>query len=71
MISGMCFHIGAQTLGQFMKKKFLTLMVPYYVFSIISIAIYQVVGNEVETIVGGGVRTLPDSRYVWNVVGKW
>ena len=70
MISGMCFHLGAQTFGQFMKKKFLTLMVPYYVFSIISIAIYQVVGNEVEPIVGG-VRTFPDSRYVWNVVGKW
>ena len=53
MISGMCFRVENQTFGQFVKKKFLLLMVPYYTFAVISIAIYQVVGNEVELFVGG------------------
>ena len=70
VISGMCFRIGDKSFGQFLKKKFFSLMVPYYIFATISIVIYQVVGSEVESVIGGGYA-FSDSRCAWNVVGEW
>ena len=53
MISGMVF-LPKGDFWPFVKKKFIRLMLPYYAVSLVSIAIYAVLGGAAENAVGGG-----------------
>lgn len=53
MISGMVVTYHKNGFAAFIRKRFVRLMIPYYCFSLISIALYSVVGNAAEKAVGG------------------
>lgn len=54
MTSGIVFHRGRKRFVEFVKNKFLTLMIPYYCFAVISIALYAVLGDMMEASLDGG-----------------
>ena len=59
LTSGIVFHVGQKKFGTFLKEKFRALMIPYYCFALISIALYAILGSKMEKTVGGGGRRIP------------
>lgn len=53
------FHVGQKKFGTFLKEKFRALMIPYYCFALISIALYAILGSKMEKTVGGGYDVSP------------
>ena len=54
LTSGIVFHVGQKKFGTFLKEKFRALMIPYYCFALISIALYAILGSKMEKTVEGG-----------------
>lgn len=54
LTSGIVFHVGRKKFGTFLKEKFRALMIPYYCFALISIALYAILGSKMEKTVEGG-----------------
>lgn len=63
MISGMVITYRKGGFAAFVKKRFIRLMIPYYCFSCISIAVYTVVGDRAESAVGGVLRSFSTLDY--------
>lgn len=59
LTSGIVFHVGQKKFGTFLKEKFRALMIPYYCFALISIALYAILGSKMEKTVGGGYDVSP------------
>lgn len=56
-ISGYLYSNSDGTFSSFLTKKIKTLMVPYYVFSLLSIAIFSLLGNVASSGLGIGVKS--------------
>ena len=65
LTSGIVFHVGQKKFGTFLKEKFRALMIPYYCFALISIALYAILGSKMEKTVGGGY----DVSHLQSVIG--
>lgn len=59
LTSGIVFHVGQKKFGTFLKEKIRALMIPYYCFALISIALYAILGSKMEKTVGGGYNVSP------------
>ena len=59
LTSGVVFHVGQKKFDTFLKEKFRALMIPYYCFALISIALYAILGSKMEKTVGGGYDVSP------------
>lgn len=59
LTSGIVFHVGQKKFGTFLKEKIRALMIPYYCFALISIALYAILGSKMEKTVGGGYDVSP------------
>lgn len=59
LTSGIVFHVRQKKFGTFLKEKFRALMIPYYCFALISIALYAILGSKMEKTVGGGYDVSP------------
>ena len=59
LTSGVVFHVGQKKFDTFLKEKFRALMIPYYCFALISIALYAILGSKIEKTVGGGYDVSP------------
>lgn len=59
LTSGIVFHVGQKKFGTFLKEKFRALMISYYCFALISIALYAILGSKMEKTVGGGYDVSP------------
>ena len=58
LTSGIVFHVGQKKFGTFLKEKFRALMIPYYCFALISIALYAILGKW-KKLSGGGYDVSP------------
>ena len=54
MVSGIVFSRGIKSFGQYLSDKFRRLMIPYYAFALVSILLYEIMGNWMEDAVDGG-----------------
>lgn len=54
MVSGIVFSRGSNAFGKYLSDKFRRLMIPYYAFALVSILLYEIMGNWVEDAVDGG-----------------
>lgn len=59
LTSGIVFHVGQKKFGTFLKEKIRALMIPYYCFALISIALYAILGSKMEKLSGGGYNVSP------------
>ncbi len=63
VISGMTNHIKEETLKDYAKKKFIHIMIPYFIWGIISIVIYQLIGARFD-----GEQALPLSKSIFGLL---
>lgn len=53
------------------KEKFHTIMIPYYCVSLISIAVYSVLGSYVAQVLGKSLEEFADNSLKLNIVGMF
>lgn len=54
MVSGIVFSRSIKPFGKYLFDKFMRLMIPYYVFALVSIFLYEIMGSWMEDAVDGG-----------------
>ena len=56
---------------QCIKEKFHTIMIPYYCVSLISIAVYSVLGSYVAQVLGKSLEEFADNSLKFNIIGMF